>query len=107
MGCSRLGLAALATLCLLFALRPLPAAAQALAMAREGALLAAEEAGLRPLAIAHFRKQYTFYCHPKTYWWFYRPYASASQQYARCMPYFHYLESPYYKQGANNGRYIK
>jgi len=41
---------------------------------------------------AHFRKVQSFYCYPKNYWWFYRPYTTASQAYARCMPYFHYLD---------------
>ncbi len=41
---------------------------------------------------AHFRKVQSFYCYPKNYWWFYRPYTTASQGYARCMPYFHYLD---------------
>lgn len=44
---------------------------------------------------AHFRKVQSFYCYPKNYWWFYRPYTTASQGYARCMPYFHYLDEAY------------
>jgi hypothetical protein len=30
------------------------------------------------------------YCYPRNYWWFYRPYTTANEGYARCMPYFHY-----------------
>jgi hypothetical protein len=44
---------------------------------------------------AHFRKAYSFYCYPKNYWWFYRPYTTAPQNFARCMPYFHYLDEAY------------
>ncbi len=44
---------------------------------------------------AHFRKVYSFYCYPKNYWWFYRPYTTAPMGYARCMPYFHYLDEAY------------
>jgi hypothetical protein len=53
---------------------------------------------------AHFRKVQSFYCYPKNYWWFYRPYTTAGQGYARCMPYFHYLEelAPPYR-GKPNG----
>ena len=47
------------------------------------------------LAFAHFRKVQSFYCYPRTYWWFYRPYTTAPQNYARCMPYFHYLDQAY------------
>lgn len=43
----------------------------------------------------HFRKVYSFYCYPKNYWWFYRPYTTAPMGYARCMPYFHYLDEAY------------
>ncbi len=45
--------------------------------------------------LAHFRKVYSFYCYPKNYWWFYRPYTTAPMGYARCMPYFHYLDEAY------------
>jgi hypothetical protein len=41
---------------------------------------------------AHFRKVQSFYCYPKNYWWFYRPYTTAPMNNARCMPYFHYLD---------------
>jgi hypothetical protein len=47
------------------------------------------------LTFAHFRKVQSFYCYPRTYWWFYRPYTTAPQNYARCMPYFHYLDEAY------------
>ena len=59
---------------------------------REARASSTSEGGL--LAFAHFRKVQSFYCYPRTYWWFYRPYTTAPQNYARCMPYFHYLDTP-------------
>src|SRR5262249_40292054 len=57
---------------------------------------------------AHFKKTQSFYCYPKNYWWFYRPYTTASQNNARCMPYFHYLdEGAYYQRGDRPDRTIK
>lgn len=44
---------------------------------------------------AHFRKVQSFYCYPRNYWWFYRPYTTAPQNFPRCMPYFHYLDEAY------------
>jgi hypothetical protein len=38
----------------------------------------------------HAKRGTSFYCYPRNYWWFYRPYTTAAQGYARCMPYFHY-----------------
>ena len=37
------------------------------------------------------RRTQSYYCYPKNYWWFYRPYTTALDGHARCMPYFHYL----------------
>src|SRR5262245_10267619 len=51
------------------------------------------ESGVR--LAAHFRKVQSFFCYPKNYWWFYRPYTTATMNYARCMPYFHYLDEAY------------
>jgi hypothetical protein len=91
-GCwlSRLGLAII-----LIVLGSMPAAAgsaQALAGMSPGAALPGDN-GIR--LTAHFHKVYSFYCYPKNYWWFYRPYTTAAQNYARCMPYFHYLDEAY------------
>ena len=36
----------------------------------------------------------SFYCYPRAYWWFYRPYTTASDRHERCMPYFHYPQRP-------------
>jgi hypothetical protein len=52
----------------------------------------------------HFHKSQSFYCYPRNYWWFYRPYTTALDDHPRCMPYFHYL-GPY--GGSRAGRPIK
>lgn len=61
---------------------------------------------LLAIPVAHFRRQYSFYCYPRNYWWFYRPYTTAPQNYPRCMPYFHYMDSAYGKRGRGDG-YLK
>jgi hypothetical protein len=38
----------------------------------------------------HAPRNTSYYCYPRNYWWFYRPYTTANDGYARCMPYFHY-----------------
>jgi len=38
----------------------------------------------------HSGRGISYYCYPRNYWWFYRPYTTANDGYARCMPYFHY-----------------
>ena len=54
----------------------------------------------------HSHRKQSFYCYPKNYWWFYRPYTTALDGHARCMPYFHYL-GPDGRRGARPDRYIK
>lgn len=44
--------------------------------------------------VFHPGRTTSFYCYPKNYWWFYRPYTTASEGYQRCMPYFHYPVRP-------------
>ena len=109
MGCFRLGLA-VATLCLLIAFEPVPAragSAAALAMAHAGEAAAIGASQERPHPVAHFRKSQSYYCYPRNLWWFYRPYTTAQEGYARCMPYFHYLDQPYGRRGAKTGRVIQ
>ena len=48
-----------------------------------------------PVLHGHARRATSFYCYPRNYWWFYRPYTTAAQGYARCMPYFHYAPEAY------------
>ena len=38
----------------------------------------------------HGPRSTSYYCYPRNYWWFYRPYTTANNGNARCMPYFHY-----------------
>jgi hypothetical protein len=59
-----------------------------------------------PILFHHSQRTQAFYCYPRNYWWFYRPYTTASDGHARCMPYFHYL-APADPRGARSGRYIK
>ena len=109
MGICRLGLAVVAALSLLIVAKPEPVragSAEALA-----ALQA--DASVRPvlaLPVAfhhHARRVQSFYCYPRNYWWFYRPYTTAFDGHARCMPYFHYPDGPYGRRGAKPDRYIK
>ena len=102
MGACRLGLAVIAILTVLMLLKPEPAgagAALALAAAR------VEVAGTSPTlaipvgAFHHSRRVESYYCYPRNYWWFYRPYTTAEDGHARCMPYFHY--PPYGGRGTS------
>ena len=43
----------------------------------------------------HSPRSISYYCYPRNYWWFYRPYTTAGEGYARCMPYFHYPPQAY------------
>jgi hypothetical protein len=102
MGYCRLGLAVVAAFGLLILLIPASASAEgALAPARLGMMGAGA-----PLVSVHFRKTQSFYCYPKNYWWFYRPYTTALYGHPRCMPYFHYF-GPGGPRGAKPDRYIK
>jgi hypothetical protein len=55
----------------------------------------------------HFSKVQSFYCYPKLYWWFYRPYTTAPEGNARCMPYFHYLDQAGPPRGGRPNQAIK
>jgi hypothetical protein len=43
----------------------------------------------------HSTRGISYYCYPRNYWWFYRPYTTANDGYARCMPYVHYPPQSY------------
>lgn len=43
--------------------------------------------------LGHGPRSTSYYCYPRNYWWFYRPYTTAGEGHARCMPYFHYPPS--------------
>jgi hypothetical protein len=50
----------------------------------------------------HSRRARIYYCYPRNYWWFYRPYTTERDGHPRCMPYFHYLgraNMPYFRDG--------
>jgi hypothetical protein len=108
MGYCRLGIAAIAAFGLLIAIdaRPEPAeAAGVLTLAAMQADITVRPVLARPAAFHHHsRRSKSFYCYPRNYWWFYRPYTTAYDDHARCMPYFHYLEPG---RGAKPGRYVK
>ena len=100
MDACRLGLAAIAILTLLISLKPEPAGAvAALAVVPHSVAVPAS-----PLISAHFSKTQSYYCYPRNYWWFYRPYTTAEDGHARCMPYFHY---PPYEGRGRPESYIK
>jgi hypothetical protein len=51
---------------------------------------------LLPVFFHHRKQEDELYCVDRVYWWFYRPYKTADENYARCMPYFHYLSEDTY-----------
>jgi hypothetical protein len=53
----------------------------------------------------HRHRAQSFYCYPRNYWWFYRPYTTGLDDHARCMPYFNYLGPSGGRQRPD--RYIK
>jgi hypothetical protein len=102
MSSAKLVLAGIATFSLLTVLQPNASGAHslaAIAMARgvESALGSQPEGVL--ISVFHSGRSTSFYCYPRNYWWFYRPYATAGQDYARCMPYFHYPPQVYKGRG--------
>jgi hypothetical protein len=107
MGRCRLGFVVFAASCLLIGFKLDPASAQgsqALAIAHGFTAL-----GIAPLSegVVHRRRAKSFYCYPRNYWWFYRPYTTAPQGYPRCMPYFHYLDPAYDRRGSRDGRIVE
>jgi hypothetical protein len=61
-----------------------------LAAAGSSPVAAVDRSGASLFVRAHFRRSTSYYCYPRNYWWFYRPYTTADAGYERCMPYFHY-----------------
>lgn len=106
MGYRRLGFAIIAACLSVFAASEPGYAAGAApsAIQADAALIAA--AGRIEARVLHRHRAQSFYCYPRTYWWFYRPYTTALDGHARCMPYFHYLE-PHGRRGARPDRYVK
>ena len=106
MGCYRLGLAVVAALSLLIVAKPEPArAGSAEALAALQADASVRPVLALPVLWHHSRRVQSYYCYPRNYWWFYRPYTTGQDNHARCMPYFHY---PTYEDGRGRpDRYIK
>jgi hypothetical protein len=105
MSFGKLALAGAAALCCMTAFKPEPASAASLTagLMLRGGLPATLEDG-RPLAFVHFRRSNSYYCYPRNYWWFYRPYTTAEEGNARCMPYFHYPPVSYNRPATPSGR---
>ena len=40
----------------------------------------------------HGKRTQAQYCLRRNYWWFYRPYTTAQENFPRCEPFFHYPE---------------
>jgi hypothetical protein len=106
MGVRGLGLAFIAAFSLFAVAKAEPAHAASAALAAIRAELSLR-AGAGPIAepVLHRHRAQSFYCYPRNYWWFYRPYTTGLDDHARCMPYFHYL-APYGGR-AKPGRYVK
>ncbi len=104
MDACRLSLAVIAILTLLIAMRPDPASAGAALAGTRAETFAGAELTIPVGAFHHSRRAESFYCYPRNYWWFYRPYTTAEDGHARCMPYFHY---PPYEGRGTPDRYIK
>ena len=107
MGFRGLFLATLAAISLFAVAKPAPAHAASAALSAIGGE-ATYRAGTGPLleAAMHRHRAQSYYCYPRNYWWFYRPYTTAHDGHLRCMPYFHYLE-PHGGRGAKSKRSVK
>jgi hypothetical protein len=106
MGYCRLGFALIATFGLLVVdnAQPSGAAGAAASAVRADASLRGGVDRIERRALHRHRTQ-SFYCYPKNYWWFYRPYTTAFDGHPRCMPYFHQL--PGGGRGARAKSYAK
>lgn len=110
MGVSRLGLAAAMAVGLLAVMPQGPAQAAMLAPERaapvspQPILTEAAQDGPR---FHHGKRAQSVYCLRRNYWWFYRPYTTAPEDFPRCEPYFHYPESAYRGRGARAEPYFK
>ena len=106
MGCRGLGLAIIAASCLFVSAKPEPAYAASAALSAIQAGPSLRGAARIEARVLHRHRAQSFYCYPRNYWWFYRPYTTAPDGHARCMPYFHYLE-PSGRRGDRPDRYVK
>lgn len=104
----KLGLAAFAA-ALLLALVPHGAARAAMAVLEFSAPVPAKtiEIAQDGPRFHHGKRIQTAYCLKRNYWWFYRPYTTAPEDFPRCEPYFHYLEPANGRRGARAEPYFK
>ncbi|HML92003.1 hypothetical protein [Methyloceanibacter sp.] len=42
------------------------------------------------IGFGHMKRVTQAHCLDRNYWWFYRPYTTAGENFPRCEPYFHY-----------------
>jgi hypothetical protein len=106
MGSCRLALSVF-VLGLLLALSPAPARANGAVATAAADIASAGRLAVVPVGVLHHSKKVrSFYCYPRVYWWFYRPYTTGRDGHPRCMPYFHIPggEAQYFKGGPPPGR---
>jgi hypothetical protein len=71
--------------------------------ARQGIAAEAVPALKHLIFHGHASRATSMYCYPRNYWWFYRPYTTAAENYPRCMPYFHYPPEAYRRRSGPSG----
>jgi len=45
------------------------------------------------IGFGHMKRATEAHCLDRNYWWFYRPYTTAGEDFPRCEPYFRYLDA--------------
>lgn len=69
----------------------------AFALAPNGSARAGEQVDIVTsrglIGFGHMKRVTEAHCLDKNYWWFYRPYTTAGEDFPRCEPYFYYLDS--------------
>ncbi|WP_156137530.1 hypothetical protein [Methyloceanibacter caenitepidi] len=68
----------------------------ALVVALSGSARAGEQAEIITnrglIGFGHMKRVTEAHCLDRNYWWFYRPYTTAGEDFPRCEPYFHYSD---------------
>lgn len=69
----------------------------ALVVAPNGPARAGEQAEIITnrglIGFGHMKRVTEAHCLDRNYWWFYRPYTTAGEDFPRCEPYFHYSDT--------------
>lgn len=109
MGHKTFGLAAFAAVCLIAAVPFGGAEAATLAPPSLDAVTPSSVTRVAQEAprFHHGKRAQSVYCLRRNYWWFYRPYTTAQEDFPRCEPYFHYLEPAYGRRGQAPSPYFK